>query len=213
MLIRCSKTSAYLALAVLSSSLSVAGEEPTVADNVKKSTKEAAQAVADAGEHVSERIQGETKARDGELVKGMRTNTGRGYGAAGCGLGSIIFDPGSGFTQVFAATTNGSFGTQTFGITSGTSNCAEPARGEGAARAFIETNRVALAKDIARGSGETLAGLAQLAGCAEAVRVGSHLQQRFAFIFPSAGRTDREVSLAVVEVLRTDTSLECTSLL
>ena len=47
-----------------------------------------------------------------------------GYGPAGCGLGSMIFEPDSGFTQVFAATTNGTSGNQTFGITSGTSNCA-----------------------------------------------------------------------------------------
>ena len=27
----------------------------------------------------------------------------RGYGPAGCGLGSLIFEPNSGFTQIFAA--------------------------------------------------------------------------------------------------------------
>src|SRR6266545_2071443 len=45
------------------------------------------------------------------------------YGLAGCGLGSMLIGSKPGIVQIFAATTNGSFGTQTFGITSGTSNC------------------------------------------------------------------------------------------
>ena len=44
------------------------------------------------------------------------------YNMAGCGLGSIVISS-DGFVQIFAATTNGSTANQTFGITSGTSNC------------------------------------------------------------------------------------------
>ena len=44
------------------------------------------------------------------------------YGSAGCGLGSLVFKQNDG-TQILAATTNGTFGSQTFGITFGTSNC------------------------------------------------------------------------------------------
>ena len=44
-----------------------------------------------------------------------------GYGAAGCGLGSMVFGSKPGAEQVVAATTNGTFGSQTFGITFGTS--------------------------------------------------------------------------------------------
>ena len=43
-------------------------------------------------------------------VKGSGT-----YGTAGCGLGSMAFGNQKGFIQVLAATTNGLFGTQTFG--------------------------------------------------------------------------------------------------
>ena len=43
---------------------------------------------------------------------------------AGCGLGSIIFEGQSGVVMnVLAATFNGTSGNQTFGMTSGTSNC------------------------------------------------------------------------------------------
>jgi hypothetical protein len=184
--------------------------EDGVHEKVKKGVHDAADAVVGAGEKVSAKIQG--RGHDGELAEGLRTNTGLGYGTAGCGLGSILFEPSSGFTQVFAATTNTSFGTQTFGITSGTSNCGRAAAGTGAAREFVEANRVALAKDIARGTGETISGLTRLGGCRNAALVGASLQRQFEVIFPNAAQSDRDVSLAVVGVLRADASLECRAL-
>ena len=45
------------------------------------------------------------------------------YGMAGCGLGSMLF--GDGGLQTSAATTNGIVANQSFGITSGTSNCVD----------------------------------------------------------------------------------------
>ena len=44
--------------------------------------------------------------------------------SAGCGAGSILFEGQKGpVPQILAVTTNGSFGNQTFGITSGTLGC------------------------------------------------------------------------------------------
>jgi len=198
-------------LLLLSASPTLAADGEDVAENVKKASRDAGHAVAGAGEKVSDHIQGKSTG-DGELVEGARTNTGRGYGPAGCGLGSIIFEPNSGWTQILAATTNTSFGTQTFGITSGTSNCNASGTGKRAARAFIETNRVALAKDIARGSGETIDGLTRVSGCSSAAQVGVHLQQRFPQLFPDAARSDSDVSDAVIGALRADASLGCREL-
>lgn len=155
---------------------------------------------------------GEAKVSDDELVKGMKTNTGRGYGPAGCGLGSLIFEPNSGFTQVFAATTNGSFGTQTFGISSGTSNCTDTSGGSESAKAFVQTNRAALAKDIARGRGETIESLSRLGGCANPSSVGASLQRNFNKVFPTAAMSDEEVGKSVVDALRSDPALQCRSL-
>src|SRR5712691_12711696 len=76
------------------------------------------------------------------------------YGAAGCGLGSLVFGDQKGMIQVLAATTNGTFWSQTFGITTGTSNCGDTAMTIAGTKIFIEGNREALAKDAARGSGE-----------------------------------------------------------
>jgi hypothetical protein len=136
----------------------------------------------------------------------------RSYGPAGCGLGSLIFEPNSGFTQIFAATTNGTFGNQTFGITSGTSNCAGGSGGSASAKAFVETNRVALAKDIARGQGETIDSLSRLAGCRASGAVGSSLQRRFDQIFTNASASDSQVGENVIEALRSDAALACSAL-
>lgn len=133
------------------------------------------------------------------------------YGTAGCGLGSIIFGPGTGFVQVLAATTNGSSYTQTFGITSGTSNCDASAPAT-SAKNFVETNRVALAKDISRGKGQTLTSLTELAGCSDSKAVSAKLRKSFKVIFPNAKVTDEAVSASVVEVLKSDESLSCSNL-
>ena len=96
------------------------------------------------------------------------------YGMAGCGLGSIVFGNKPGIVQIFAATTNGTFNSQTFGITSGTSNCVDTS-GASSSRLFIDVNREALAKDMSRGSGDTIKSLSAIAGCKDSEAVGAHL--------------------------------------
>ena len=131
------------------------------------------------------------------------------YGTAGCGLGSMVFGNDKGLVQVLAATTNGTFGTQTFGITSGTSNCGDTGGGTASAKAFIETNREAFAKDVARGQGETIANLSALAGCSDSTAVGSTLQGSFSAIFPDASVADTAVSQSVVDTLKSHPELSC----
>ena len=87
----------------------------------------------------------------------------------GCGLGDLAFGEKDFFTntslgQSFLATTNGTFGSQTFGITSGTSNCDTPSsfvKNE-QLNEFVVANMDNLAKDIAMGQGESLDTLAEL---------------------------------------------------
>ena len=133
------------------------------------------------------------------------------YGTAGCGLGSIFFGGGTGFTQVLAATTNGSSANQTFGITSGTSNC-DAAASTDSAKNFVEANRVALAKDISRGKGQTLTSLSELAGCSNSKAVASKLRKNFKRIFPNAKVSDAAVGESVVGVLKSDDALSCSNL-
>jgi hypothetical protein len=121
----------------------------------------------------------------------------------------MVFGDQKGGIQILAATTNSLFGTQTFGITTGTSNCGESAVGVSGTKTFIEGNREALAKDAARGSGETITTLTAMAGCKDAKAVGVTLQKRFAQLFPSQTTPVEQVSENVIKELRADSTLEC----
>ena len=131
------------------------------------------------------------------------------YGPAGCGLGHMVMGSEPGFTQILAATTNGTFGNQTFGITTGTLGCDQGPSGEESATLFIETNREVLAKDIARGNGETLASLSSIAGCSDATKVNEKLQQNFSSIFPSESVSNKDVSTKIISLLKDDSALSC----
>jgi hypothetical protein len=111
------------------------------------------------------------------------------YGAAGCGLGSMLLGDESGFIQVFAATTNGTSGNQTFGISSGTSNCKGKPSFSSNERLneFVKANLDNLAKDVAMGHGESLETLTELLKISPDQRQSVHakLKDNFTKIFPS----------------------------
>jgi Protein of unknown function (DUF3015) len=132
-----------------------------------------------------------------------------GYGAAGCGLGSMLFNQQPGIYQIMAVTTNWILPVQTFGITTGTSNCGYGMISQGT-RNFVEANREALAKDMSRGQGETIGALAWMAGCSSSRAVGAALQQRYATIIPSEKASSQEIADRLLETLKADKSLGCT---
>lgn len=116
----------------------------------------------------------------------------RSYGMAGCGLGSVIIG-GDGFIQIFAATTNGTFASQTFGITTGTSNCVRSGvvLADKEQEAFFESNFSELESEIAQGGGEHLDALSGLFGCSAEVRplLFQKAQASYETIFPSERTT------------------------
>jgi hypothetical protein len=137
----------------------------------------------------------------------IRGTPGR-YGAAGCGLGSMAFGDQPGGIQILASTTNGLFGTQTFGITTGTSNCGPGVFASGT-RNFVEANREAVAKDISRGQGEAIGALTQINACEDSSKVGAALQRNVAAIFPSEEASSDAVTDAILHTLHDDASLGC----
>jgi hypothetical protein len=112
------------------------------------------------------------------------------YGAAGCGLGGMLIGNEPGPIQLVATFLNSLCGNQTFGITSGTLGCATP-RGKhaknDALNQFVVANMDNLAKDIAKGRGETLETFAELMQVPAESRVAFYqkLQANFTTIFPS----------------------------
>ena len=132
------------------------------------------------------------------------------YGTAGCGLGSLAFGTQAGAVQILAATTNTIFGTQTFGITTGTSNCGPGLFAMGT-KNFVEANREAVAKDISRGEGEAIGALSVINGCQDTRAVGAALQRSFSAIFPSEQASSDEITKAILETLHADPALGCKS--
>jgi len=142
----------------------------------------------------------------------------RGYGDAGCGLGSMIFGNQQGPVQIFAATTNligyGPINTQNFAISSGTSNC--DAKGFDTAKLeqeqFVASNFSGLAKEMATGQGEQLTALAGLMGCptVQQSRFNTVAQQNYQAIFASDSTTPAEVLTAVRGVVSNDSELSTT---
>ncbi len=119
------------------------------------------------------------------------------YGMAGCGLGSIIIKD-NGMIQLIPGTTNATLGVdQTFGITSGTSNCVEDGvvTADREQEAFVEANMSTLRRDMATGGGEYLTALGDLLGCGDAVQpsLGGFAQRHYGSVYPSSARTPREV--------------------
>ena len=133
---------------------------------------------------------------------GAFANQGGAYGESGCGLGSmLITDHGVWWKQVFSGTTNSLFGTQTFGISSGTSNCDHSPMNEGAKTSFIEANRSNLVTEIAQGAGNTLNALVKLYGKNDTTHVLQLLQKNFAVIFPTYSVSAGEINTHIESIL------------
>lgn len=131
----------------------------------------------------------------------------RGYGQAGCGLGAIVFGSQKGPVQILAATLNGTSGSQTFGMTSGTSNC-KAAFGRDATD-FIDANRMTLAKEMARGEGETLDSLATIYKCENTSAASKALKSNYQEIFSNPEKHSAAINESIINVLKKNSSAKC----
>ncbi|MGB5854609.1 MULTISPECIES: DUF3015 domain-containing protein [Oceanisphaera] len=130
----------------------------------------------------------------------------------GCGLGSMVFAGNSGkVSKVLGATTNGSSGNQTFGITFGTLGCdgTGPVTSSEKLAMFIDGNMDNLARDMAKGEGETLATLSEVWGIQQADKseFNAVAQANFADIFGSENVTSQEVLVSLNTLLAQDATL------
>jgi len=124
-----------------------------------------------------------------------------------CGWGSKVFQGQSGVApQVLAATTNGTSGNQTFGITFGTSGCTQDGVVTSTYKTamYIDGNRVALARDAAAGQGESLNVLADVMGVKAADRAAfaATIKANFATVF-----ANEEIAANLKSVLAANTQL------
>jgi len=131
------------------------------------------------------------------------------FAQPGCGVGAMIWKGQSGIApHVLAATTNGTFGNQTFGMTTGTLGCQTNEAVQSMAL-YMDSNIDKVARDMSRGSGENLDTLAVLLGVEQGDRETFRkvLQENFATIFPDADTTSGEAIDAIVSILEQHESL------
>lgn len=105
----------------------------------------------------------------------------------GCGLGSMLIkDDSTAVMLALQATTNGTSGNQTFGITSGTLGCKKTkfVMNE-RAEEFVASNMDILAKEIAMGHGESLDTLAELLEVKDSKSFKIALQTNYNSIYTS----------------------------
>ena len=129
-----------------------------------------------------------------------------------CGWGAKLFDGQSGMApQVLAVTTNGTFGNQTFGITTGTSGCTQDGvvKSTWKTAMFIDGNKDRLARDMSIGNGETLDSLAHLLGIRDEHRAmfNRAAQENLSSIFPSESVATEQIMVALKKVLSSDRDL------
>ena len=107
--------------------------------------------------------------------------------SVGCGLGSIIFKKNSILSALLRATTNASFSSQLFGITSGTSGCSQHSivKKEMLPQYFAEVQLKNIQLDVSRGHGDYLVALAESFECDQAQQnfFNSELKKSYVKLF------------------------------
>ena len=126
------------------------------------------------------------------------------YDSTGCGMGSLAWQGERGkIPQILAVTTNGTFGAQTFGISSGTSGCDPNGTITGGTRrmavTFLENNLDQFALDASRGEGETIDTLAGILKV-DSKFLGEKTKENFAYIFDNEDVQVLDVALKVFEI-------------
>ena len=128
----------------------------------------------------------------------------------GCGWGSMLMDGQEGVaSNVLAATTNGTFGNQTFGMTTGTAGCDSSQTIQRAAADFLDDNMEKVARDMSIGQGESLDTLANLMGIQEQDKgkFFSVTHDNFSTIFSSDSVSSVKVMASIQEVMKKEATL------
>lgn len=131
----------------------------------------------------------------------------------GCGLGTVVMGGQSGAApQVLAVTTNGTFGSQTFGISSGTSGCSQDGvvPTNKITMSYMEGNQSRLAREMATGQGDAVAGLASVLHVTDAdmAAFSAVLKDNYGKIFARADISGMDVLSNIKQVLASDSTLK-----
>ncbi|MBN2434201.1 MAG: DUF3015 family protein [Spirochaetes bacterium] len=122
----------------------------------------------------------------------------------GCGLGTLVMQGKKGKVfEILAVTTNSTFASQTFAITSGTSGYKEGATiGMRNIENFVAMNMDNLASDIAKGNGEYIDTLGDLMGVEDKASFNQKLSSNFNTIYSSENVTSTEVVSSIFQIAK-----------
>ena len=131
-------------------------------------------------------------------------NTAKAVDSTGCGLGSTIWKGERGVApQVLAVTTNGTSGSQTLGIVTGTLGCDPNGRitgGTGKILGFLANNLDSFALDASKGEGETINVIASIVN-QDVKKVQEVITNNFNELFSSEDLQAVEVSQKLAKLL------------
>ena len=130
---------------------------------------------------------------------------------AGCGIGSQVWAGQSGkVAKILAATTNGIFANQLFGITFGTLGCSGTGTVTAQVVTFTNENAETLARDMAVGEGESLNVLAELLNIKsqDKARFFAVSKQNFSEIYSSENQNSLQVLASLQTVMAQDEVLK-----
>ncbi|WP_144393764.1 DUF3015 domain-containing protein [Pleionea sediminis] len=145
----------------------------------------------------------------GALVISVSSFTFASETGPGCGLGSQVFKGKKGvFSHVLAATTNGTSGNQTFGMTSGTLGC-DANQTIQVASLYMDSNVDKVAAEMSIGKGESLNALAELLGvdAKHKAHFNQLLKENFNQVFASEETTSNEAINNIVALMEKDSIL------
>lgn len=129
----------------------------------------------------------------------------------GCGIGSQVWAGQSGkVPKILAATTNGLFANQLFGITFGTLGCSGTGTVTAQAVTFTNENAETLARDMAVGQGESLNVLASLLNikAEDKARFFAVSKQNFSEIYSADNKDSLQVLASLQSVMAKDEVLK-----
>ena len=126
--------------------------------------------------------------------------------SAGCGLGSMIWKSNSLISGLFRMTTNHSFSSQLFGITSGTSGCSQHSlvKRDMAPIYYAEANIEELKVEMAKGEGEYVSVFSDALGCPENLKNEflKASKDQYQTIFPKSEVTPSEMLKNVSQMIK-----------
>ena len=133
-------------------------------------------------------------------------------GSQTCGWGNMLFAGQSGTpSHVLAATTNGSTGNNTIGMTFGTNGCSTTGKLTYGGKEMIDVSMIMdeYSEDVARGNGEALTAVAVSLGVTEADRAlfKATLHNNFNTLFPSENATTEHVVSSMFSLMKNNETL------